>query len=61
MTDWQGMEWKQGQQLKNRPYPMESILGVGGFGITYKAKHVDLDFTVVLKTPNARLRRGAQL
>ena len=44
--------WIPGQPLRNRPYQIESILGQGGFGITYKARHLQLNHLVVIKTPN---------
>ncbi|MEB3147423.1 MAG: serine/threonine-protein kinase, partial [Sphaerospermopsis sp.] len=47
-----------GKALKQRPqYVIETEIGVGGFGVTYKAKHQDLNFPVVIKTPNSRLCR----
>ncbi|NEP42987.1 MAG: protein kinase [Okeania sp. SIO2H7] len=49
--------YNPGKKLKKRPYQIESILGQGGFSITYKARHLDLDFPVVLKTPNATLKQ----
>ncbi|QYX32233.1 serine/threonine-protein kinase [Sphaerospermopsis torques-reginae] len=49
-----------GKALKQRPqYIIETEIGVGGFGVTYKAKHQDLNFPVVIKTPNSRLCRDA--
>ncbi len=46
--------WRQGYKLQNRPeYIIEGILGRGGFGITYKARHLVLNKLVVLKTPHA--------
>ncbi len=48
--------WQPGQKLTNRPFQIEQILGQGGFGITYKAKHLHLNHSVVLKTPNAGLQ-----
>ncbi|MBK1986113.1 GUN4 domain-containing protein [Sphaerospermopsis aphanizomenoides BCCUSP55] len=49
-----------GKTLKQRPqYVIEKVIGEGGFGITYKAKHKDLNFPVVIKTPNSRLCRDA--
>jgi serine/threonine-protein kinase len=49
-----------GKALKQRPqYVIETEIGVGGFGVTYKAKHQDLNFPVVIKTPNSRLCRDA--
>jgi len=50
------MQWKLGQILTKRPYRIESILGQGGFGLTYKATHLQLNHQVVLKTPNADLQ-----
>lgn len=50
-------QWQPGYKLKNRPYQIESILGEGGFGITYKAQHLNLDMPVVIKTPNSRLQQ----
>jgi serine/threonine-protein kinase len=44
--------YNPGTKLKTRPLIIESILGQGGFGITYKARHSDFKFPVVLKTPN---------
>jgi serine/threonine protein kinase len=54
------MLWTPGQTLTKRPYRIESILGQGGFGLTYKAKHLDLNHQVVLKTPNADLQNDAE-
>ena len=49
-----------GKPLKQRPqYVIEKVIGEGGFGITYKARHQDLNFPVVIKTPNSRLCRDA--
>jgi len=46
------MNWVQGQQLQNGRYVIEKVLGRGGFGITYKARHTFLNYDVVIKTPN---------
>ena len=50
------MYWQPGQKLKTRPYQIEAMIGQGGFGVTYKARHLELQHQVVLKTPNAMLR-----
>ncbi|GAB4524799.1 MAG: hypothetical protein Tsb0014_03600 [Pleurocapsa sp.] len=49
-------QWKLGQQLTQRRYQIEKILGEGGFGIAYRAIHLDLDIPIVIKTPNAKLQ-----
>ena len=54
------MSWTPGYKLRQRPYIIERILGQGGFGITYKAKHLQLDHQVVLKTPNAGLQNDPE-
>ncbi|MEM7592712.1 MAG: protein kinase, partial [Cyanobacteria bacterium P01_A01_bin.83] len=51
------MQWIPGHKLKNRPYRIEQELGQGGFGITYKARDLNLDVSVVIKTPNRKLQR----
>jgi serine/threonine-protein kinase len=50
------MLWTPGQTLTERPFRIESILGQGGFGLTYKATHLQLNYPVVLKTPNGDLQ-----
>ncbi|MFM6192674.1 GUN4 domain-containing protein [Planktothrix sp.] len=52
--------WIPGYQLRERPYIIETILGQGGFGMTYKAKHLQLGHQVVLKTPNAGLQNDPE-
>ncbi|MDZ8104430.1 MAG: serine/threonine-protein kinase, partial [Nostoc sp. DedQUE12a] len=49
------MPWTTGQRLQGGKYVIDKILGQGGFGITYKALHVELNRTVVIKTPNEHL------
>ncbi len=46
------MPWTTGQRLQGGKYVIDIVLGRGGFGITYKALHVELNQTVVIKTPN---------
>jgi serine/threonine-protein kinase len=50
------MVWTNGYQLQSRDYRIERVLGQGGFGITYKARHLNLDQDFVIKTPNEHLR-----
>ncbi|MGB3266366.1 MAG: serine/threonine-protein kinase [Microcoleus sp.] len=54
------MLWTPGQILKTRPYRIDTILGMGGFGMTYKATHLQLNYQVVLKTPNLSLQNDPE-
>ncbi|MEG4318383.1 MULTISPECIES: serine/threonine-protein kinase [unclassified Microcoleus] len=54
------MLWTPGQILKTRPYRIDTILGQGGFGLTYKATHLQLNYQVVLKTPNLSLQNDPE-
>ncbi len=54
------MVWASGQQLQGGKYIIEQVLGQGGFGITYKAKHTFLNNLVVIKTPNENLRHDPE-
>ncbi|PSB23034.1 serine/threonine protein kinase [filamentous cyanobacterium Phorm 46] len=55
------MLWTPGQTtLKTRPYRIDDILGMGGFGMTYKATHLQLKHQVVLKTPNLGLQNDPE-
>ncbi|MDZ8064865.1 MAG: serine/threonine-protein kinase [Nostoc sp. DedQUE08] len=54
------MPWIAGQQLLGGKYVIEQVLGQGGFGITYKALHVELKQTVVIKTPNEHLNQDPE-
>ncbi|MDY6940192.1 MAG: serine/threonine-protein kinase [Cyanobacteriota bacterium] len=49
------MDWQPGYIIDNR-YRIESQLGIGGFGITYKARQPNLKLPYVLKTPRADLK-----
>jgi len=51
------MYWPNGHTLQNGKLIVESVLGQGGFGITYKALHRGFNSPVVIKTPNASLRK----
>ncbi|MBD2103395.1 serine/threonine-protein kinase [Leptolyngbya sp. FACHB-261] len=50
-----------GTTLQNGKYQIEQVLGLGGFGITYRALHTYLGQTVVIKTLNAVLSSHAQV
>ncbi|MGI0501109.1 SUMF1/EgtB/PvdO family nonheme iron enzyme [Limnospira platensis] len=50
------MYWPNGHSLQNGKFTIETVLGQGGFGITYKALHRGFNAAVVIKTPNAFLR-----
>lgn len=54
------MVWASRQQLQGGKYVIEQVLGQGGFGITYKARHTMLDALVVIKTPNDDLRNDPE-
>ncbi|MEG3843074.1 serine/threonine-protein kinase [Microcoleus sp. herbarium14] len=54
------MLWTPGQILKTRPLRIDTILGMGGFGMTYKATHLQLKHQVVLKTPNVSLQNDPE-
>jgi len=50
------MVWPNGKLLHGGKYQIERILGRGGFGITYKARHTQLNQDVVIKTPDETLK-----
>jgi serine/threonine protein kinase len=54
------MPWTAGERLQGGKYVIEKELGSGGFGITYKALHVELNQTVVIKTPIDTLSRDPE-
>nr|WP_235006881.1 bifunctional serine/threonine-protein kinase/formylglycine-generating enzyme family protein [Calothrix rhizosoleniae] len=58
--DKMAMVWASGQQLQGGKYVIEQVLGQGGFGITYKARHSILDNLVVIKTPNESLKNDPE-
>ncbi|MCT7981054.1 bifunctional serine/threonine-protein kinase/formylglycine-generating enzyme family protein [Laspinema olomoucense] len=54
------MFWPDGHTLQNGKLVIEHVLGQGGFGITYKAIHRGFNAPVVIKTPNAHLRKDPE-
>ena len=54
------MPWTVGERLQAGKYVIDKVLGQGGFGITYKALHVELNRTVVIKTPNEYLSHDSE-
>ncbi|MFB2920381.1 serine/threonine protein kinase [Aerosakkonema funiforme] len=54
------MVWAAGQRLQKGKYIIEKVLGEGGFGITYQARHTLLEQIVVIKTPNERLKNDPE-
>jgi serine/threonine protein kinase len=51
--------WTPAKEL-HKGYRIESILGKGGFGIAYKATHLQLNHQVVIKTPNPELQNDPE-
>ncbi len=54
------MVWQAGQLLHNGKYEILEILGRGGFGLTYKARHRQLPLEVVIKTPDILQKRDTE-
>ncbi|ARI81824.1 serine/threonine protein kinase [Microcystis aeruginosa] len=54
------MVWQAGQLLHNGKYEILEILGRGGFGLTYKARHRQLTLEVVIKTPDILQKRDTE-
>jgi serine/threonine protein kinase len=48
--------WPPGQQLHQRKYLIEAILGGGGFGVTYRAQNRKEGKAVAIKTLNANVQ-----
>ncbi len=51
------MQLTAGKVLQNGKYVLDTVIGQGGFGITYKATHSLLGQTVVIKTLQQNLRQ----
>ncbi|OCR01075.1 serine/threonine protein kinase [Oscillatoriales cyanobacterium USR001] len=51
------MNLTSGTVLQKGKYRIDKVLGVGGFGVTYRATHIYLAQTVILKTLNDTLRQ----
>lgn len=54
------MVWQAGQLLHNGKYEILEVLGRGGFGLTYKARHRQLIMEVVIKTPDILKKRDTE-
>jgi serine/threonine-protein kinase len=54
------MTWTVGKKLQNGKYVIQQVLGQGGFGITYQALQVNLNRSVVIKTPNKYLQNDPE-
>jgi len=54
------MVWQAGHLLNNGKYEIIEVLGRGGFGLTYKARHRQLAMEVVIKTPDILQKRDTE-
>jgi len=54
------MSWDRGQSVNGGKYIIQSELGQGAFGITYKALHKAIEMPVVIKAPNLKMRKDRQ-
>ncbi|MDB9396651.1 serine/threonine protein kinase [Microcystis aeruginosa] len=54
------MVWQAGQLLHNGKYEILEVLGRGGFGLTYKARHRQLTLELVIKTPDILQKRDTE-
>jgi len=54
------MVWQAGHLLNNGKYEIIEVLGRGGFGLTYKARHQPLAMEVVIKTPDILQKRDTE-
>ncbi|GET37524.1 serine/threonine-protein kinase [Microseira wollei] len=52
--------FRDGQELQGGRYRIETILGRGGFGMTYKALHAEFNTHIVLKTPDPTLQNDPE-
>ena len=53
------MIWKPNETIQGGKYVVEKVLGVGGFGITYRARDVALDKSIAIKTANDLIQTQA--
>ena len=53
------MIWKQDETIQGGKYVVEEVLGVGGFGVTYRARDVVLNKLVAIKTANDLIQTKA--
>ncbi|MGK7921338.1 MAG: SUMF1/EgtB/PvdO family nonheme iron enzyme [Trichodesmium sp.] len=49
--------WKSGKQLQDGKYIIQDLLGIGGFGTTYRALEQNSNQLVAIKTLNYRVQR----
>jgi len=54
------MSWFPGQSVNGGKYIIQEELGLGAFGITYKALHKAIEMPVVIKAPNLKMRKDRQ-
>lgn len=53
------MIWKQNETIQGGKYVIEEILGVGGFGVTYRARDLEFNKLVAIKTANDLIQTKA--
>jgi serine/threonine protein kinase len=46
------MIWKPGERIQDEKYIIEAVLGMGGFGVTYRARERQSERLVTIKTAN---------
>ena len=54
------MVWQAGKLLHGNKYEIIEVLGRGGFGLTYKARHRQLVMEMVIKTPDILQKRDTE-
>jgi|GEM_PF-1355672 len=51
--------WQKGKHLNNGKYVVDRLLGIGGYGITYKVINTETNELFAIKTPNNRIQQQA--